>query len=162
MPALRKTPLLASEFTHVSRGTVNFVRGIKLAAMDSDGTSDPYIKYKLVDAHGNVLLRDHTHTVSNTLNPLWMYQCQFAAPDLFGGRYSLRVKVYDKDRFKDDHMGHATLTLSGMCLGIVVGRLFCLVMRVSLRRSIGLLVCVCLVLACEPAREVTSHKEGYY
>ncbi|XP_037081873.1 multiple C2 and transmembrane domain-containing protein-like isoform X2 [Pollicipes pollicipes] len=79
--------------------------GRNLPAMDSSGTSDPYVKFKL---GGKVVCK--SKIVYKTLNPLWDEWFQIPVDDPF---QQLQVKVYDHDwGMNDDFMGESELDIS--------------------------------------------------
>ncbi|XP_055882633.1 multiple C2 and transmembrane domain-containing protein 1-like isoform X5 [Biomphalaria glabrata] len=81
------------------------VEGSNLVAMDDNGLSDPYVKFKL----GTEKYRSKVK--SKTLNPSWLEQFDLR---LFDEQSSqLEISVYDHDtRGKDDFMGRAVIDLS--------------------------------------------------
>ncbi|XP_076054770.1 multiple C2 domain and transmembrane region protein isoform X2 [Oratosquilla oratoria] len=85
--------------------TIVLVEGKNLLPMDSDGTSDPYVKFRL----GNEKYKSKTEL--RTLSPRWVEQFDF---HLFEDQSQvLEITVWDKDaRTKDDFMGRCNLELS--------------------------------------------------
>jgi len=85
--------------------TVFLVEGRDLLAMDEEGTSDPYCKFRL----GNE--RFKTKTVYQSLNPRWQEQFELYLYD--DQSLELDITVWDKDqRSKDDFMGRGSIDLS--------------------------------------------------
>uniref|UniRef100_A0A0K2T164 C2 domain-containing protein n=1 Tax=Lepeophtheirus salmonis TaxID=72036 RepID=A0A0K2T164_LEPSM len=91
--------------------TVNIVlvEGKNLTAMDFEGTSDPYCKFRL----GND--RYKSKPIYLTLNPKWMEQFDLT---LFQDQsQELEITIWDKDqRTKDDFMGKCTVDLSSLAM----------------------------------------------
>ncbi|XP_045134020.1 multiple C2 and transmembrane domain-containing protein-like isoform X3 [Portunus trituberculatus] len=85
--------------------TIVLVEGKNLLPMDADGTSDPYVKFRL----GNEKYKSKADL--HTLNPKWLEQFdfhQFEDQSQF-----LEITVWDKDvRSKDDFMGRCVLDIS--------------------------------------------------
>ena len=95
--------------------TIYLVEGKDLLAMDEEGTSDPYCKFRLICKSfiinpttsditrlGNE--RYKTKTVYETLNPKW--QEQFELYNYEDQSQELDITVWDRDqRSKDDFMG---------------------------------------------------------
>ncbi|KAK8403176.1 hypothetical protein O3P69_000995 [Scylla paramamosain] len=85
--------------------TIVLVEGKNLLPMDADGTSDPYVKFRL----GNEKYKSKAD--QHTLNPKWLEQFdfhQFEDQSQF-----LEITVWDKDvRSKDDFMGRCILDIS--------------------------------------------------
>ncbi|TRY76651.1 hypothetical protein TCAL_04074 [Tigriopus californicus] len=83
---------------------VHLKQGYDLAARDSNGTSDPYVKFLI---KGKVVHK--TKTIYKDLNPFWDEQFVLNIEDPF---VPVHIKVYDYDwAFRDDFMGEATLSL---------------------------------------------------
>ncbi|CAL1542502.1 unnamed protein product, partial [Lymnaea stagnalis] len=88
-------------------GVVNItlVEGSNLVAMDDNGLSDPYVKFRLGPE------KYRSKFKSKTLNPRWLENFDLR---LFDDQSSqLEITVYDHDtRGKDDFMGRAVIELS--------------------------------------------------
>ncbi|XP_069158237.1 multiple C2 and transmembrane domain-containing protein isoform X3 [Procambarus clarkii] len=85
--------------------TIVLVEGKNLLPMDPDGTSDPYVKFRL----GNEKYKSKIEL--HTLTPKWLEQFDF---HLFDDQsHSLEITVWDKDvRSKDDFMGKCCLDIT--------------------------------------------------
>lgn len=94
---------------------VTVASGNKMLAMDSGGTSDPYVQVSIVDSAG-LPVKGQTHRTSykpKTLDPIWDESFFMGSKDLKLRDCSLRFDVYDFDLMSsDDHMGHAVFPLS--------------------------------------------------
>ncbi|KAG0719232.1 Multiple C2 and transmembrane domain-containing protein 1 [Chionoecetes opilio] len=78
--------------------TIVLVEGKNLLPMDTDGTSDPYVKFRL----GNEKYKSKADL--HTLHPKWLEQFDFHQFE--EQSQSLEITVWDKDvRTKDDFMG---------------------------------------------------------
>ena len=112
-------------------------RGLKcfdLPAMDVDGLSDPYLKFKLVPDHRaekaskrNLFTGAQspawpaTVYVAKTLNPVWTEEIGLAVEGKVGADAMLFVTAYDYDTgTKDDLMGTLALNLQAIA-GFTVG-----------------------------------------
>ncbi|XP_061118478.1 multiple C2 and transmembrane domain-containing protein 1 isoform X2 [Conger conger] len=87
--------------------SISLIEGRNFTAMDTNGLSDPYVKFRL----------DHqkykSKTMPKTLNPQWREQFDFHLYEENGG--VLEITVWDKDAGKrDDFIGRSTLQLSGL------------------------------------------------
>ena len=94
--------------------TVMLVEGRDMLAMDEEGTSDPYCKFRCEERERVVVSdkqnyfrlggeRYKTKTVYETLDPKWQEQFELY---LYEEGQELDVTVWDKDqRSKDDFMG---------------------------------------------------------
>ncbi|XP_062595979.1 multiple C2 and transmembrane domain-containing protein 1-like isoform X5 [Saccostrea cucullata] len=87
-------------------GIVNIVlvEGHNLMAMDDNGLSDPYVKFRL----GQEKYKSK-HKLK-TLNPRWLEQFSLRIFD--DQSKTLEISVYDHDLRSDDFMGRATIDLS--------------------------------------------------
>uniref|UniRef100_A0A646QG56 Multiple C2 and transmembrane domain-containing protein 1 n=1 Tax=Hemiscolopendra marginata TaxID=943146 RepID=A0A646QG56_9MYRI len=84
---------------------VHLREGSKLAAKDSCGTSDPYVKFKV---GGRLLYK--SKTINKNLNPEWDEHFTLPIEDVF---QPIHVKVFDYDfGLQDDFMGSAYLDLT--------------------------------------------------
>ena len=91
------------------------VEGRDMLAMDEEGTSDPYCKFRCVESESVVVSvnqnycrlggeRYKTKTVYETLDPKWQEQFELYLYEDQG--QDLDITVWDKDqRSKDDFMG---------------------------------------------------------
>ncbi|KAG8222833.1 hypothetical protein J437_LFUL010349 [Ladona fulva] len=85
--------------------TIVLIEGKNLVAMDMDGLSDPYVKFRL----GNEKYK--SKTVYKSLNPNWLEQFDLHLYD--DQSQDLEITVWDKDsRTKDDFMGRCVIDLS--------------------------------------------------
>ncbi|XP_044745710.1 multiple C2 and transmembrane domain-containing protein-like isoform X2 [Coccinella septempunctata] len=88
---------------------VHLRRGLRLTAMDKNGLSDPYVKFKV---SGNLLYK--SKTISRDLNPTWDEHFTVPIEDPF---VPLQIKVFDYDwGMQDDFMGSAMLDLTSLDL----------------------------------------------
>ncbi|XP_045470133.1 multiple C2 and transmembrane domain-containing protein isoform X3 [Harmonia axyridis] len=88
---------------------VHLRRGLRLTAMDKNGLSDPYVKFKV---SGNLLYK--SKTISRDLNPNWDEHFTVPIEDPFN---PLQIKVFDYDwGMQDDFMGSALLDLTSLDL----------------------------------------------
>jgi hypothetical protein len=85
---------------------ITLVSGEGLAAMDLDGTSDPYGKI-FFNGYESI-----SPIIKSNLNPKWDYYCQFIIPTNFDLFTKVRVEIWDYDRGSvDDLIGIADLVL---------------------------------------------------
>ncbi|XP_055995221.1 multiple C2 and transmembrane domain-containing protein 1-like isoform X6 [Ostrea edulis] len=89
-------------------GIVNIVlvEGQNLMAMDDNGLSDPYVKFRLGQE------KYKSKHKFKTLNPRWLEQFSLRIFD--DQSRTLDISVYDHDLRSDDFMGRATIDLSGI------------------------------------------------
>lgn len=89
---------------------IHLKRGHGLAAMDKNGTSDPYVKFKTA---GRLVFK--SRTVYRDLNPVWDESFTIPVEDPF---VPIHIKVFDYDwGLQDDFMGSAFLDLTTLELG---------------------------------------------
>lgn len=90
---------------------INLISGHDLVPMDKNGTSDPYVKFKL---GGRLLYK--SRTVHRDLNPVWQEQFTVPIEDPF---QPIHIKVFDYDwGLQDDFMGSAKLEMAQLELGL--------------------------------------------
>lgn len=88
---------------------IQLVSGQNLMAMDKNGTSDPYVKFKM---GGRLLYK--SRTVHRDLNPNWDETFMVPIEDPF---QTINIKVFDYDwGLQDDFMGSAQLDLPSLDL----------------------------------------------
>ncbi|KAJ8286700.1 hypothetical protein GJAV_G00042190 [Gymnothorax javanicus] len=95
--------------SHLWRGivSISLIEGRDLTPMDTNGLSDPYVKFRL----GHQKYK--SKTMPKTLNPQWREQFDFHLYEENGGE--LEITVWDKDAGKrDDFIGRSVLHLSGL------------------------------------------------
>lgn len=97
---------------------IHLVSGQNLAAMDKNGTSDPYVKFKM-----NGRLLHKSRTIHRDLNPCWDETILLPIEDPF---HPINIKVFDYDwGLQDDFMGSAELDLTSLelnqCHELVLG-----------------------------------------
>lgn len=86
---------------------IQLVSGHNLMAMDKNGTSDPYVKFK---SGGRLLYK--SRTVHRDLNPMWDETFMVPIEDPF---QTINIKVFDYDwGLQDDFMGSAQLDLPSL------------------------------------------------
>eukprot|EP01137_Pigoraptor_chileana_P014276 Opistho-2@4987 len=86
-------------------GTLNVILlgGRNLLAMDEEGTSDPYVKFKFGSQKGK------SKVVPKSLDPVWKEAFEF---NLHEGADTLSLSVFDKDFLgKDDYMGEVDIPI---------------------------------------------------
>ncbi|XP_044263295.1 multiple C2 and transmembrane domain-containing protein isoform X2 [Tribolium madens] len=89
---------------------IHLRRGNGLVAMDKNGLSDPYVKFKV---GGRLIYK--SRTVYRDLNPTWDESFTVPIEDPF---IPIQIKVFDYDwGLQDDFMGSATLDLTTLDLG---------------------------------------------
>ncbi|XP_030049257.1 multiple C2 and transmembrane domain-containing protein 1 isoform X2 [Microcaecilia unicolor] len=87
--------------------SITLIEGRDLKAMDSNGLSDPYVKFRL----GHQKCK--SKTVPKTLNPQWREQFDFHLFEQQGG--TIDITVWDKDAGKrDDFIGRCQIDLSAL------------------------------------------------
>ncbi|XP_075788262.1 multiple C2 and transmembrane domain-containing protein 1 isoform X4 [Pelodiscus sinensis] len=87
--------------------SVTLIEGCELKAMDANGLSDPYVKFRL----GHQKYK--SKIVPKTLNPQWREQFDFHLYEERGG--IIDVTVWDKDAGKrDDFIGRCQVDLSAL------------------------------------------------
>uniref|UniRef100_A0A4W5NBF7 Multiple C2 and transmembrane domain containing 2 n=1 Tax=Hucho hucho TaxID=62062 RepID=A0A4W5NBF7_9TELE len=86
--------------------TVNLKEGRNLVIRDRNGTSDPYVKFKL---EGKTFYK--SKVVYKNLNPKWSESFSFPLQDW--GQV-VDVRVYDKDRTIDEFMGSSTIVIKNL------------------------------------------------
>ncbi|KAM7149407.1 multiple C2 and transmembrane domain-containing protein 1 isoform 15-T15 [Molossus nigricans] len=95
--------------SHLWRGIVSItlIEGRDLKAMDSNGLSDPYVKFRL----GHQKYK--SKIMPKTLNPQWREQFDFHLYEERGG--IIDITAWDKDAGKrDDFIGRCQVDLSGL------------------------------------------------
>lgn len=87
--------------------SISLIEGRDLQPMDTNGFSDPYVKFRL----GHQKYK--SKTIPKTLNPQWREQFDFHLYEELGGY--IDITVWDKDAGKrDDFMGRCTIDLAGL------------------------------------------------
>uniref|UniRef100_A0A3B4ZH60 Multiple C2 and transmembrane domain containing 1 n=1 Tax=Stegastes partitus TaxID=144197 RepID=A0A3B4ZH60_9TELE len=85
--------------------SISLIEGRGLQPMDTNGLSDPYVKFRM----GHQKYK--SKTIPKTLNPQWREQFDFHLYEEQGGYVD--ITVWDKDAGKkDDFMGRCTIDLS--------------------------------------------------
>ncbi|XP_028313022.1 multiple C2 and transmembrane domain-containing protein 1 isoform X3 [Gouania willdenowi] len=85
--------------------SISLIEGRGLQPMDTNGFSDPYVKFRM----GHQKYK--SKTIPKTLNPQWREQFDFNMYEEQGGYVD--ITVWDKDAGKkDDFLGRATIDLS--------------------------------------------------
>ncbi|CAJ1068539.1 multiple C2 and transmembrane domain-containing protein 1 isoform X3 [Xyrichtys novacula] len=85
--------------------SISLIEGRNLQPMDTNGLSDPYVKFRM----GHQKYK--SKTIPKTLNPQWREQFDFHLYEEQGGYVD--ITVWDKDAGKkDDFMGRCTIDLS--------------------------------------------------
>ncbi|XP_061623235.1 multiple C2 and transmembrane domain-containing protein 1 isoform X4 [Phyllopteryx taeniolatus] len=85
--------------------SISLIEGRGLQPMDTNGRSDPYVKFRM----GHQKYK--SKTIPKTLNPQWREQFDFHMYEEQGGYVD--ITVWDKDAGKkDDFMGRCTIDLS--------------------------------------------------
>ncbi|KAL7836730.1 hypothetical protein AOLI_G00280140 [Acnodon oligacanthus] len=85
--------------------SISLIEGRNLQPMDTNGLSDPYVKFRM----GHQKYK--SKTIHKTLNPQWREQFDFHLYDEQGG--FIDITVWDKDAGKkDDFMGRCQVDLS--------------------------------------------------
>uniref|UniRef100_A0A3Q3ISM1 C2 domain-containing protein n=1 Tax=Monopterus albus TaxID=43700 RepID=A0A3Q3ISM1_MONAL len=98
---------LAGPSSGMYRLEIELKRGHNLAVRDRQGTSDPYVKFKLA---GKEVFR--SKTIHKNLNPVWDEKTTLIVDSL---REPVYVKVFDYDfGLQDDFMGSAFLYLESL------------------------------------------------
>ncbi|CAH2058517.1 unnamed protein product, partial [Iphiclides podalirius] len=98
---------------------IHLKRGQNLVAMDKNGTSDPYVKFK---AGGRLLHK--SRIVYRDLNPVWDECFTVPIEDPF---VPVQLKVFDYDwGLQDDFMGSCYLDLTALELGRTQDLVLCL------------------------------------
>lgn len=86
---------------------IHLICGQNLVAMDKNGTSDPYVKFKM---NGRLLYK--SRTLHRDLNPCWDETFVLPIEDPF---QIVNIKVFDYDwGLQDDFMGSAELDLTSL------------------------------------------------
>ncbi|XP_077295551.1 multiple C2 domain and transmembrane region protein [Arctopsyche grandis] len=98
---------------------IHLKRGQNLVAMDKNGTSDPYVKFKV---GGRLLYK--SRTIYRDLNPVWDESFTVPIEDPF---QAVHIKVFDYDwGLQDDFMGSCYLDLTALELGRSQDLVLCL------------------------------------
>ncbi|XP_077145403.1 multiple C2 and transmembrane domain-containing protein 1 isoform X6 [Ranitomeya variabilis] len=140
---------------HLWRGVVSItlIEGQDLKAMDTNGLSDPYVKFRL----GHQKYK--SKTLPKTLNPQWREQFNMQLFEEHGG--IIDITVWDKDAGKrDDFIGRCQIDLSALSkeqthklkLNLEEGE-GCLVLLVTLTASAAISVSDLSVSCLEDQKE---------
>ena len=89
-------------------------RGIELAAMDSNGKSDPYVRLELLDWQGRQLAGSgvrKSKVVKRELNPHWDQEITFGGECAVCDAASVRLTVLDKDFRADEVIGECEVPI---------------------------------------------------
>ncbi|XP_069819032.1 multiple C2 and transmembrane domain-containing protein 1 isoform X6 [Dendropsophus ebraccatus] len=141
--------------SHLWRGVVSItlIEGQDLKAMDTNGLSDPYVKFRL----GHQKYK--SKTLPKTLNPQWREQFNMHLFEEHGG--IIDITVWDKDAGKrDDFIGRCQIDLSALSkeqthklkLNLEEGE-GCLVLLVTLTASAAISVSDLSVSCSEDQKE---------
>ncbi|CAI2347755.1 unnamed protein product [Caenorhabditis sp. 36 PRJEB53466] len=97
--------------SHDKKLKIHLVRAKNLKAMDSNGFSDPYVKFHLLP--GNTKATKLTSkTIEKTLNPEWNEEmAYYGITDEDREKKILRVTVLDRDRIGSDFLGETRIAL---------------------------------------------------
>jgi len=97
---------------------VTLYKGENLIAADSNGKSDPYVRFFVSENRPKP--KDTWSTskiIYKTLNPEWNQSFEFQKVSTV--KQTLWIKVKDKDLVSDDDLGHGSIKLNG---GLIVGQ----------------------------------------
>ncbi|CDQ86473.1 unnamed protein product, partial [Oncorhynchus mykiss] len=150
--------------------TVNLKEGRNLVIRDRNGTSDPYVKFKL---EGKTFYK--SKVVYKNLNPKWSESFSFPLQDW---EQVVDVRVYDKDRTSDEFMGSSTIVIKNLELDKTSEMVLILEDPSSLEDDMGVIVidtcltfrdatikspkCVIRLSRCSSAQIMWgSHSEGF-
>eukprot|EP01128_Nolandella_sp_AFSM9_P000647 TRINITY_DN1079_c0_g1_i1.p1 TRINITY_DN1079_c0_g1~~TRINITY_DN1079_c0_g1_i1.p1 ORF type:complete len:489 (+),score=118.30 TRINITY_DN1079_c0_g1_i1:59-1468(+) len=87
--------------------TVTVLEARELAAMDSNGKSDPFCK--ISSSFGSQHFQ--THTIKKTLSPSWNESFPIYVGKM-EATHSITIKLYDRDLVSNDFLGEVTIPLS--------------------------------------------------
>lgn len=92
--------------------SIKLIAGRNLASKDSNGLSDPFCVFELLDEKGEVVKKSSqtSAVVQKSLNPVWddqIFRFSISADNKCGG---IRVTCYDEDRLGKDFMGTFVIT----------------------------------------------------
>ncbi|XP_020592907.1 synaptotagmin-5 [Phalaenopsis equestris] len=88
--------------------SISVVEGRSLTTKDKSGKCDPYVKLE----YGKALQR--TKTIYHTTTPVWNQSFEF---DEIGGGEYLKIKCYNAEKFGDENIGGAKVSLEGLLEG---------------------------------------------
>ncbi|XP_064807974.1 multiple C2 and transmembrane domain-containing protein 2-like isoform X2 [Oncorhynchus masou masou] len=128
--------------------TVNLKEGRNLVIRDRNGTSDPYVKFKL---EGKTFYK--SKVVYKNLNPKWSESFSFPLQDW---EQVVDVRVYDKDRTTDEFMGSSTIVIKNLELDKTSEMVLSLEDPSSLEDDMGVIV----IDTCLTFRDATLKKPG--
>uniref|UniRef100_A0A8C7VUM9 Multiple C2 domains, transmembrane 2a n=1 Tax=Oncorhynchus mykiss TaxID=8022 RepID=A0A8C7VUM9_ONCMY len=128
--------------------TVNLKEGRNLVIRDRNGTSDPYVKFKL---EGKTIYK--SKVVYKNLNPKWSESFSFPLQDR---EQVVDVRVYDKDLTTDDFMGSSTIVIKNLELDKTGEMVLSLEDPNSLEDDMGVIV----MDTCLTFRDATIKKRG--
>ena len=93
-------------------GYIQVWQGRNLAAKDSNGLSDPYVKYIAYDDKGKKLWKIKSTVEKKTLNPDWGGQRCIVPERKLKNVETVNIEVWDKDTYSsDDFMGKVVFPL---------------------------------------------------
>ena len=114
--AARKSAPIAATVSAKLRAQliVTVHRGIELAAMDTNGKSDPYVRLELLDAEGRQLAGSgvrESRVVKGDLNPRWDQEIVFGGECPVCDAAGVQLTVLDKDFRADDIIGEIEIPI---------------------------------------------------
>ncbi|CDQ70319.1 unnamed protein product [Oncorhynchus mykiss] len=130
--------------------TVNLKEGRNLVIRDRNGTSDPYVKFKL---EGKTIYK--SKVVYKNLNPKWSESFSFPLQDR---EQVVDVRVYDKDLTTDDFMGSSTIVIKNLELDKTGEMVLSLEDPNSLEDDMGVIV----MDTCLTFRDATIKKRKWH
>ena len=91
---------------------VTIIKGMKLAAKDSGGVSDPWVQVRLCKEEGDkgTHLGD-TPVITKTIDPEWNHTIEYELKESLSGSETLKCIVWDKDTLTSTEMGTCEMTL---------------------------------------------------
>eukprot|EP00063_Salmo_salar_P029756 XP_014004591.1 PREDICTED: multiple C2 and transmembrane domain-containing protein 2-like isoform X4 [Salmo salar] len=133
--------------------TVNLKEGRNLVIRDRNGTSDPYVKFKL---EGKTFYK--SKVVYKNLNPKWSESFSFPLQDW---EQVVDVRVYDKDRTTDEFMGSSTIVIKNLELDKTSEMVLSLEDPSSLEDDMGVIVIdTCLTFRDATIKRPKRHQKN--
>ncbi|XP_071199409.1 multiple C2 and transmembrane domain-containing protein 2 isoform X3 [Salvelinus alpinus] len=133
--------------------TVNLKEGRNLVIRDRNGTSDPYVKFKL---EGKTFYK--SKVVYKNLNPKWSESFSFPLQDW---EQVVDVRVYDKDRTTDEFMGSSTIVIKNLELDKTSEMVLSLEDPSSLEDDMGVIVIdTCLTFRGSTIKRPKRHQKN--